>query len=53
MATNELRGVAEAHGLEPHIGFLHQIDYATRNAADGGVRRTFRKRRSDPAALPR
>jgi CRISPR-associated protein Cas1 len=27
MATNELRGVAEAHGLEPHIGFLHQIDY--------------------------
>ena len=28
MATNELRGVAEAHGLEPHIGFLHQIDYS-------------------------
>jgi CRISPR-associated protein Cas1 len=27
MAMNELRGAAEGHGLEPHIGFLHQIDY--------------------------
>jgi CRISPR-associated protein Cas1 len=27
LAMNELRAVAEARGLEPHIGFLHQIDY--------------------------
>jgi len=27
MATNEIRGLAEGIGLEPHIGFFHQIDY--------------------------
>lgn len=27
LATNELRGIAEPHGLEPHLGFLHRADY--------------------------
>ena len=27
LVMNELRGLAEASGLEPHLGFLHKLDY--------------------------
>ena len=27
MLLNELRGLAEGAGLEPHLGFLHRVDY--------------------------
>ena len=27
LATNEIRAVVEGAGLEPHLGFLHKVDY--------------------------